>query len=291
MSILPRLLLRGLPLVWLATLGCGDEPSEPVLTPVSIPFAARVGSEPFACGRTYQGLGTTGTTYEPMEFRVYVHDVRLVSEAGQEVPVTLADDGVWQREGAALLDFADKSGLCTNGTQATRALLTGTVPEGRYTGLRFKLGLPASLNHRDASVAPAPFNDLSLYWNWLGGYIFARIEGRTTGLREGHYMHLGSTECAAPPPGQPNGTSGCANGNRPEIDLAAFDVGQDTVVMDVAALLAGSNLDVNAAVPNTSVGCMSQQQDPDCADVFSRLGLAHQAQSQAPAGQVFIRAE
>jgi hypothetical protein len=53
-----------------------------------------VGSQDFACGQLYTGVGTTATTYEPKDFRLYVHNVRLLSEEGTEVPVTLTEDGV-----------------------------------------------------------------------------------------------------------------------------------------------------------------------------------------------------
>lgn len=282
-----RCAVRSLPFVMLGALGCGDE----ARMEVAIPFEARVGSEPFACGRTYSGVGTTGTTYEPMDFRVYLHDVRLVTEGGEEVRLDLTEDGRWQVQGTALLDFADKAGQCTQGTQATNLRIVGTAPEGRYTGLRFKLGVPETLNHLDVSTAPAPLNDASLYWSWRSGYLFTRIEGRTPGLPVGHVMHLGSTDCAPPPEGQTSGTAGCTHGNRPEVALDSLDLETGKVVMDLGALFAGSNLDANADVPNTSVGCMSQQADPDCAEVFARLGLPHREQATAPGAQTFIRAE
>ncbi|GHG67127.1 MbnP family copper-binding protein [Comamonas sp. JC664] len=281
---------RCLSAMLLGTLGCGIG-SEPDGIEVVIPFEARVGSEPFACGRVYSGLGTTGTTYEPMEYRLYLHDLRLVTAAGAEVALRLDQDSVWQREGTVLLDFADKSGLCTNGTQATNHLVRGRAPAGEYTGVRFKVGVPASLNHLDASTAPAPLNDMSMFWSWRSGYLFMRIEGRTEGLTEGHFMHLGSTNCAPPPEGQTQGTAGCEFGNRPEVALDAFDLERSKVVMDLKAFYAGTNLDVNANVPNTAIGCMSQPTDPDCIDVFARLGLSHPGQPQAPGPQSFFQVE
>ena len=280
--------VRSFPFLLLGVLGCaGDE----ARMDVAIPFEARVGSEPFACGRTYTGVGTTGTTYEPMDLRVYLHDIRLVTAGGDEVPLALTEDRRWQTQGTALLDFADKAGQCTQGTEAMNLRIVGTVPEGSYTGLRFKLGVPATLNHLDVSTAPAPLNDTSLYWSWRSGYLFTRIEGRTTGLPEGHVMHLGSTDCAPPPEGQTQGTAGCTFGNRPEVALDSLNLESGKVVLDLGALFAGSNLDENANVPNTSVGCMSQQTDPDCAPIFSRMGLTHRSQAAAPGAQVFFKAE
>ncbi|RKH03271.1 MbnP family copper-binding protein [Corallococcus carmarthensis] len=287
-----RTLLRSrllLPLALVGALGCGDdEPQTPESLTVNLPVVARVGSESFACGQTYTNVGTTKTTYEPMDFRVYVHDVRLVTRGGQEVPVTLTEDGTWQHSGVVLLDFANKDGLCTQGTEGMNASIKGTVPAGDYTGLRFTLGVPENLNHGDPTTLGAPMGDMGLHWSWQSGFLFTRIEGRTQGLPQ-HVMHLGSTACAPPPEGQTQGTAGCANNNRPEMTLDGFDVTKNKVVMDLGALFAGSNLDVNTA--NTAAGCMSSPTDADCGPFFERLGLAFGSQAANPAAQSFIRAE
>ncbi|MCY1032114.1 metallo-mystery pair system four-Cys motif protein [Corallococcus sp. BB11-1] len=274
-----------LPLALLGVVGCEKE--EPPRT-VDIPVVALVGAEPFACGSTYTNVGTTKTTYEPMDFRVYVHDVRLLTTDGQEVPVTL-EDSTWQHGGVALLDFANKDGLCTQGTEGMNMALKGTVPLGEYAGLRFRLGVPETLNHGDVSTAPAPLNDTGLFWSWRFGYLFTRIEGRTTGLPKGHVMHLGSTDCAPPPEGQTTGTAGCTNNNRPEVRLDTFNLETGKVVMDLGAFFSGSDLDTNAT--GTAEGCMSSQADSDCAPLFERLGLGFGAQAANPAAQSFIRAE
>ncbi len=259
---------------------------------VTIPFEARVGSQPFACGQTYTGLGTTRTTYEPQDFRMFLHDVRLVSDTGQEVPVSLTTDGVWQALDVALLDFSDKKGLCSNGTAETHMRVVGTVPVGNYRGLRFRLGVPASVNHDlDPTLAPAPLRDSDLYWGWRSGFVFLRLDGRTTGVRAGYSMHLGSTDCSPPPPGQTTGTAGCDFPNRPEISLEGFELEKSKVVLDVASLLAGSNLDADSGVPNTSLGCMSQKEDPDCVPVFNRLGISFDRQSPYTGVQTFVRME
>ncbi|NOK32760.1 metallo-mystery pair system four-Cys motif protein [Corallococcus exercitus] len=284
----PRLLL---PLALVGALGCGKKDIDPPFTmAVDIPVAARVGNEAFACGKTYTNVGTTGTTYEPMDFRVYVHDVRLVTRDGEEVPVTLTEDGTWQHSGVVLLDFANKDGLCTQGTAGMNASIKGAAPEGTYTGLRFKLGVPEELNHGDPTTLGEPLGDMGLHWNWQSGFLFTRIEGRTQGLPQ-HVMHLGSTSCAPPPAGQTQGTAGCENNNRPEFRLDGFDVTKNKVVMDLGALFAGSNLDQNLSGPNTAVGCMSFPNDVDCAPIFERLGLPYDGQAANPAAQAFIRAE
>ena len=98
----------------------GGEGGTPVVPPDELPvtltFAAKVGSETFSCGSTYTGLGADDSTVHPVDFRFYVHDVRLIDDSGAEVPVALTQDGLWQYEGVALLDFEDRSGTCANGT-------------------------------------------------------------------------------------------------------------------------------------------------------------------------------
>jgi uncharacterized repeat protein (TIGR04052 family) len=285
----PRFLV--LSCVCASSLACGVQAEAEKTLPVDIAFEARVGAQPFSCGRTYTGLGTTATTYAPIDFRVYLHDVRLVTADGREVPVTLTEDGRWQKSGALLLDFADQSGACDKGTAAMNTHLVGTVPEDAspYQGLRFKIGLPGSLNHQDVSIAPPPFNDTGLFWSWRGGYLFTRIEGRTAGLPGGHNMHLGSTDCPLLEPGQTS--DGCAFPNRPEVSLEGFTPGVSRVVMDLASLFAHSNLDADSGVPNTAIGCMASRNDPDCAPVFKQLGLAFGAESGDPRAQAFIRLE
>jgi uncharacterized repeat protein (TIGR04052 family) len=245
-----------------------------------------VGSQDFACGQLYTGVGTTATTYEPKDLRLYIHNVRLLSH-GTEVPLTLTDDGAWQRDGLAMLDFENKTGLCSNGTEATNDRLVGTAPEDHYTGLRFSVGVPFEKNHEDVSTAAAPLNVSTLFWSWEGGYKFLRMDGRTRGLPNGHSLHVGSTACQT---SGPNQVTSCQNANRFEVEIADFDPTQSQrVVLDVAALFSNANLDVNQA--STPPGCQSTSTDADCAPLFQRLGLAFGDTQANPANQLFFRKE
>lgn len=262
----------------------GEEPGHE--QKVTLTFKPMVGSKAFACGQKYTGLGTTGTAFEPKDFRLYIHDVRLLSH-GSEVPVALTEDGAWQKEGLALLDFEDKTGLCVNGTEAMNDRIVGMAPAGHYHGLRFTVGVPFEKNHQDASTASAPLNVSTLFWGWAGGYKFIRLDGRTTGLSNGHNLHLGSTGCQS---SAPNQVASCQNGNRFEVEFTSFDpAAPRDVVLDVAALFAGSNLDVNQ--PQTPPGCMSGTDDQDCAPIFQRLGLGFGNLQANPGGQTFFRME
>ena len=246
-------------------------------------FKAKVGTADFACGTTFQ-VGTPQTQYTPRDFRLYVHDVVLTTEDGKDVPFVLSDDGTFQRQGVALLDFENKAGDCSNGTEATNTVLKGSAAGGHYTKLAFTLGVPFEQNHQDAAAAQARLNSTAMFWNWMGGYKFLKIDGLTTGLPTGHNLHVGSTGCTAG--ATPNSVASCSNTNRVRVTLD-FNPELNTVVMDLAALLEGSNLDTNLAM--SAPGCMSTPTDTDCATVFSKLGLPF---GGAAAGtQVFFKVQ
>lgn len=235
---------------------------------VTIDLAGRVGDAPFACGATYDGIGTSATQLTTLDFRFYVHDVRLVLEGGEEVELALTDDGVWQSGGVALIDFEDGEG-CEGGNAPTNTSLVGTVPAGTgaITGVRFLVGVPEERNHIDSATAPSPLNLSSMYWGWQGGYKFLRFEGRTTGQPAGMRMHLGATGCSGD---ARMGTRVCASRNEGVVSLDAFDPDRDVIVADLAALFELSDLDVDGGGPP---GCMSDADDPDCAPMFDALGI------------------
>lgn len=230
-------------------------------------FKAKVGTQDFACGQTYQ-VGTPATQYKPRDFRLYVHDVVLTTQEGTDVPFVLTDDGAFQRAGVAMLDFENKAGECSNGTEVTHTVLDGNAEGGHYHKLSFTLGVPFDQNHQDAAAALAPLNSTAMFWNWMGGYKFLKIDGVTTGLPTGHNLHVGSTACVAG--ATPNSVASCSNPNRVRVTLD-FDPAEQVVVLDLASLFETSNLDTNVAL--SAPGCMSTPTDTDCAPLFSKLGL------------------
>lgn len=253
---------------------------------VALRFKPVVGDKPFTCGQSYENIGSTNSKITPTDFRFYVHNVRMIDASGKETPVALEQDGKWQVDNLALLDFENGSGPCANGTADTNEVIKGKVPAGKYTGVKFAVGVPFERNHADPAKAPSPLNLTQLFWVWNSGYKFARIEMQTTGLPNGWMLHLGSTGC------QPGGTmqtipTKCEFGNRAEITLSNFNVNGDVVVTDLKKLLDGANVDVNQ--PKTARGCMSAQNDADCAPLFANIGLPF-AGKESP-GQKFFSTE
>lgn len=255
---------------------------------VEIVFAAVVGDEDFTCGGVYEGIGTSNATLRVTDFRFYVSNVRLLTPSGDEVPLELGQESIWQREDVALLDFEDGTSGCSFGNAPTNDRVRGTAPAGIYTGIRFDMGIPYELNHGNAELETEPLNVTAMFWNWQGGYKFIRVDAFAGSIEESinYNLHIGSTGCAsaAPPipPSQP-----CTNPNRPDITLTGFNPDTNVIVADLARALVDVNVEENQ--PETAPGCQSQPFDTDCVGVFDKFGLPFGDQ---PAGQqTFFRVE
>lgn len=231
---------------------------------ISIQFEGVVASEKFACGTAYEGIGLSEEQIIPADFRLYIHDIRLIDELGRQVPLDLVQDGVWQLEDLALLDFEDKTPPCNVGTVQTNTAVHGVVPPGTYNGIRFALGVPFRLNHQDTATARSPLTLTSMFWNWQGGYKFLRFDEALDVVR----VHLGSTGCVAL---SPTVVSHCERPNQGEIYLPQFDPSVDVIAVDLAALFSDSDLSVND--PDTPPGCMSTPTDSDCGPILQNLGV------------------
>ncbi len=255
--------------------------------PVTLQFAARVGSEDFGCGTTYSGLGTTSAEATGGDFRFYVSDVRLVTSTDDEVPVALTPDGMFQSADVSLLDFEDGTSACMSGNSALNSEVVGTVAPGEYTGVRFVVGVPFELNHVDVATAETPLNITSMFWNWQGGYKFLRID-LVVGSG-GYNMHLGSTMCTSGAPTEPP-TAECMRPNRMEVSLDGFDIDTSVIVADLAELV--SDADLTANTMGTPPGCQSFPTDEtDCLPVFPKLGLDYATGVAGSTAQSFFHLE
>jgi uncharacterized repeat protein (TIGR04052 family) len=253
--------------------GCAD-------LPVEIQFKAMVGDEPFACGSAYSGIGTGNSQIVPSDFRVFISNVRLIARTGAEVPISLEQDGIWQYQNVAVLDFEDGTGPCFNGNTATNTVVKGTVPSGVYTGVAFDLGLPFDLNHGNAATAPSPLNFTAMFWSWQSGYKAVRVDTADDKFR----IHLGSTGCTGAGPSQP--PTSCAAPNVGAVRIDGFNPTHSIIAADLKTLLATSNIDVNEA--ETPPGCMSNPDDAECEPLLPRFGLTFPGgQPDAEAQQFF----
>jgi uncharacterized repeat protein (TIGR04052 family) len=249
----------------------------------SIAFNAVVAGAPFSCQSSYPNIGTSQTTVQPLDFRLYVHDVQLVRANGEKVPLTLKDDGKWQGQGVALLDFEDGTGTCNTASPETNTTVTGTAAQhDDYTGIQLTLGLPAALDHLDDATAMAPLNVPAMFWGWVGGYRYLKVEMQSPKNPVWHF-HLGAMYCQ-----RASGDISCKYDNLSVVTLANFKANASTITLDLASLFADSDLDHQVdGTPDLIPGCMSSPGDPECTVLFSKIGLAFDG-GPAPAGQTFF---
>jgi hypothetical protein len=151
----------------------------PGLRKITLRFRPMVGAEPFACGQTYSGIGTSNATLTPSDFALYVHDVQLIATDGTTVPLALDQDSVFQNGSLALLDFEDGTGPCSNGNPLTHTLIQGMAPDARYVGVRFTIGVPFERNHLDLGTQPSPLSITRMFWAWNSGHKFVRFDAKS----------------------------------------------------------------------------------------------------------------
>lgn len=245
---------------------------------------------PLQCGTVCDGIGRAHSQIELSDFRVYVHDLQLIDDAGRATPVELDEDSAFQlryekedggQGGLALLDFATReSDVCSyRGTLKTNTVIHGRAPEAAYTRIAFTVGVPPELNHVNGAESPAPLNSYGMQWSWASGYRHMKVEVRAiTGdkVKERYHFHPGAAGCRSDN-GALSGEYVCENPLDSRIELP-FTPGRQDIAADLARLFASSDL-------STGRGCMgaSTLSDPEvdgddikpatgCAEVWDAVG-------------------
>jgi hypothetical protein len=146
---------------------CKDEPEQPLTTTaeVKVSFKALWENEPFVMQQVYRD--DFGNRIRADKLMNYIAFVKLVAEDGSETEL----------KDFLLVDFSENNEF------------TGTLPKGKYTQLKFGIGVPRHYN-KDQDPAQYPSSSplsvagsQGMFWVWNTGYIFAKFEGKcdTTG--------------------------------------------------------------------------------------------------------------
>jgi uncharacterized repeat protein (TIGR04052 family) len=209
----------------------------------------------FKCGADGLKIGSL-TDALPGDLRFFVHEVALLRAGGEPVPVSLVDDGKWQHQNVALLDFEDATAECAfvifgkAKTADTNVTLRGTpAANGPFTGVRFTIGVPPNLNHTDVAVAPAPLSSTGMDHGIADGRQFLRASfySPTTGATGNgdHNLVMLRSVCnnvTADGGAPPANADACTKPNRPQISVeraGGFDPATHEILVDVAQLFAG----------------------------------------------------
>jgi hypothetical protein len=166
------------------------DPSAPI-TRFGIHFMA--GAEPLLMGSEL--TSANGATFKTTKARMYLSEVALIGESGEQIPADLVDEtGERFPFGLTLVDLERPESMG----------LHIRAPAGSYQGMAISVGVPATcsgsgaeLNHTDASAMEPPLDvDSDMYWSWDPGYTFLKFEGQ---VREGEewekfFFHVGEEE-------------------------------------------------------------------------------------------------
>lgn len=247
---------------------CAEEPG---FERVQIRSSVMIGSELATCGRKYSQWGKS---FELADARLYLSQIELLRQESMTWEPIELDESQWQTRGVALLDFENAQGACADfGTASLNTELLGRVPEGRYLGLRFSVGLPHGQNHIDPGTVRGPLAEPGMFWTWQAGYKFVKVDvkvdaepGRAP-LRNN--VHLGSTGCSSLAPMVAPSTA-CSRPNLARITLFPFDVKTQQLNLSLDSLLQPALTQGHERSPN----CMGDASDPaHCETVVRSLGL------------------
>jgi hypothetical protein len=149
---------------------------------VELVFTPMVDTAIFRFDRTY--ISPNGEPFKIHKIKFFISDVACSSSNMPESSAILkASNGVY------LVDFSEAT--IDSISNKLSASVGFDVAEGRYSDIRFNLGLPRALNHADPTMAPAPLDlaKADMFWEWNSGYIFLLIEGESS-VAEDSLLHF-----------------------------------------------------------------------------------------------------
>lgn len=165
--------------------------SPPPPTDETVSFKLRIestfGATPFALNQAYTTVA--GDTVRFTMAKFYLSEISVVDTLGRAIPARVVDTTntvTIDNQTVTLLDYANAQ----NGAFE----LTLRAKPGLYRGMKFRVGVPFDLNHRDASIQPRPLNvDQGMFWTWNTGYIFHRLEGNfdSSSVQRNFLYHIG----------------------------------------------------------------------------------------------------
>ncbi len=210
------------------------------------------------------------------DLRFYMSDIQLIDNEGQARDIRFATEFPWQNDAVAFIDLENGGGACMNGTPNVSPKVIGVAPGGEYRGLRFTVGVPFKLNHLNPLTAGPPLDDPDMHWHWRSGYKFFRAGIRTE--TDGFWIHVGSAGCE----GTVGHITGCRFPHRIQVELPDFVPGEDELAIDLAQLLAGTDLE-----DGVTSDCSSGPPEGSCIEPFVNLGIDFHSGKQRDAQRVF----
>lgn len=215
------------------------------MTPAHLPWVIHWKGQNLECGRV-----STDPSLVLDDLRFFIHDIRLVDAAGREKRVAFIPDGRWQTEAVSLLDFAPD---CRK-PRAAHSRTDLLMPEGQWTTLRFRLGVPGALKRAIPQAGTVEAMG-PLSWSARDGFRSLKIEAHRGNVPV--HVALGENGC------EELFTDG-KECNGPRLADISVPWGPGPVVVELSDLI-----DTNAGAE--TVSCLGAA-DSDCARTYASLG-------------------
>lgn len=161
--------------------GCDTNVTDDEPATVSFELQPVFDGQPFSTASTYS-LNGSAITFSAA--RLYISQFTLIHEDGTET--TFAGDAVTVTakgdDGADIAHTVSDRVMLAKHDAGVDSWSLGDAPAGRYTGIRFQVGITGTDNKVDPTQFPAGHDmakqtDKNNHWSWNSGYIYVRMDG------------------------------------------------------------------------------------------------------------------
>ncbi|MBU2894766.1 metallo-mystery pair system four-Cys motif protein [Colwellia sp. D2M02] len=292
--------------------GCGSDSSSDITdsnlnksAPFTLSFAAKSAGELVTCDSNHNQFGTEALhSVSVSDLRFYVSNIKFYNQNNEEVAAELNEND-FQRHSeqgfVGLIDLTSNvSGACTDealgGTERVNNGISGTLLDENVTRVSFDVGVPQAVMKEVIATntqedAPTPLNEM--YWSWASGYrhfvmnftISNSLDEAGKGL-----IHLGSRNCGGDGLLALEEKDTCGAVNTPTVTISDFNPTQNTIVIDLDALLQNVKFSATGDETTPTVSCHSSPMQSDCAAIFENFGLSLvDGSADADTNLVFIK--
>ncbi|RZA27090.1 MAG: hypothetical protein EOP10_01395 [Proteobacteria bacterium] len=247
---------------------------------VSLNFAAKVQGQTLACFDKSAAMKAQGQIFT--DLRMFISNVALVNDQGQDVKLALTvDEGSTNLQfvdaagnSIALLNYLDASCAASDATKILKDAITGLLPYGHYTALKFQVGLPYPAMDSNLTKLPTTLAPTDMAWMWEHFPADFQLE-TTDGVSKKIVNALTSAKKTVVT--LPLDYTHAASSAAPQVELELSKLFVSTADVFVSGVEATCNNN-NTALTEAS---------PNCAQVYKAFGLPVQNPSLAYEQSVF----
>jgi hypothetical protein len=135
-------------------------------------FAAKVRGESLACYDQSAEMMVAGQIFT--DLRIFISNIALVNDKGEDVKLGLkVEDGSKNLQfvdangnSIALLNYLDAACASSDATKILKDVISGALPSGHYTAIKFQLGLPYPAMDPNLTKIPSALAPTDMAWMW-----------------------------------------------------------------------------------------------------------------------------